>query len=76
MLLTCHTEVVGDGIFTEDNDDMVVVKNIEFFSLCEHHLIPFSGHVSVGYLPNGKVLGLSKVARSVYSTVKWSTKLT
>ena len=54
---------MGDGIFQEDNDDMVVVKNIEFFSLCEHHLVPFTGHVSVGYLPKGKVLGLSKIAR-------------
>ena len=58
-----HSDVVGEGIFQEKNNDMVVVKNIEFFSLCEHHLIPFSGHVSIGYLPNGKVLGLSKIAR-------------
>ena len=55
---------VGDGIFNENHDEMVVVKDIELFSLCEHHIVPFHGRVSVGYLPKGKVLGLSKVARS------------
>ena len=53
-------------MFQENHEEMVVVKNIELFSLCEHHLVPFFGQVSVGYLPQGKVLGLSKVARSGY----------
>ncbi len=50
-------------MFDENHDEMVVVRDIEMFSLCEHHLVPFFGTVSVGYLPSGKVLGLSKVAR-------------
>lgn len=57
--------VVEEGIFDEKHDEMVVVRDIEMFSLCEHHLVPFFGTVSVGYLPSGKVLGLSKVARYV-----------
>ncbi|MFP5384051.1 MAG: GTP cyclohydrolase I FolE [Gammaproteobacteria bacterium] len=58
-------EVVNNAIFPSDNDEMVVVSNIELYSLCEHHLLPFIGHAHVAYLPRGRVLGLSKVARIV-----------
>lgn len=58
-------QVVGRGVFKSDTDEMVVVKNIELYSLCEHHMLPFLGKCHVGYLPDGKILGLSKVARIV-----------
>jgi GTP cyclohydrolase I len=57
--------MVGDAIFEQQYDDMVVIKDISFFSLCEHHLLPFFGRAHVGYLPKGKVVGLSKVPRLV-----------
>lgn len=57
--------IINNAIFTSDNDEMVVVKNIELYSMCEHHLLPFIGQCHVAYIPNGKVLGLSKIARIV-----------
>ena len=57
--------IVNDALFNVKYDEMVLVRDIEFYSLCEHHLLPFMGRVHVAYLPNGKVLGLSKVPRIV-----------
>jgi GTP cyclohydrolase I len=58
-------EVIADAVFDQDYDEMVVLKDVPFYSLCEHHMLPFFGHVHVGYLPKGKVVGLSKIPRLV-----------
>jgi GTP cyclohydrolase I len=58
-------EVVGTGIFKEEHDNMIMVRDIELYSLCEHHMLPFFGKAHVAYIPNGKILGLSKIPRIV-----------
>jgi GTP cyclohydrolase I len=58
-------ELVNNAIFTSDTDEMVIVRNIELYSMCEHHMLPFIGKAHVAYLPQGKVIGLSKIARIV-----------
>lgn len=57
--------IVNNAVFSSDNDEMVVIQGIEFYSMCEHHMLPFSGQCHIGYLPEGQVLGLSKFARIV-----------
>lgn len=59
------SEIMRKAIFTHAGSRMIIVKDIEFYSLCEHHILPFFGHISVGYIPQGNMLGLSKVARVV-----------
>lgn len=57
--------IASDALFSDASEEMVIVKDIEFYSLCEHHMLPITGRAHVGYLPNGKVVGLSKIARIV-----------
>jgi GTP cyclohydrolase IA len=58
-------EVVGNGIFKEEHDNMIMVRDIEVYSMCEHHMLPFFGKAHVAYIPNGKIVGLSKIPRIV-----------
>lgn len=62
---TSLEEIVNGAIYDSPNDEMVIVRDIELYSLCEHHLLPFIGRANVAYLPEGKVIGLSKIARIV-----------
>ena len=58
------TDILNNALFEVSYDEMVLVKDIDFYSLCEHHMLPFFGRVHVAYIPNGKVVGLSKISRN------------
>lgn len=58
-------KIINDALFESSNDEMVVIRDIEFYSMCEHHILPFFGRAHIAYIPNGKVVGLSKIPRVV-----------
>jgi len=62
---TTVKEAIGDGVFVEEHDNMIIVRDIELYSLCEHHMLPFFGKAHIAYISNGRLLGLSKFARIV-----------
>ena len=62
---TDPVKIINGALFTAEYDDMIIVRDIEFYSLCEHHMLPFIGRAHVAYLPNGKIIGLSKIPRIV-----------
>ena len=62
---TSAEEVIGKGVIKEEHDNMIMVRDIELYSLCEHHMLPFFGKAHVAYIPNGKIVGLSKIPRLV-----------